>query len=75
MSNKNTKYANLYPWHRTPESQDLQNRLIVDAFENGTLDDFKSNEEVWYENLIFKCKSKNKNGRYSFFSYRLVPTL
>ena len=49
--NKNIKYADLSPWHRTPESQDLQNRLIVDAFENGTLDDFKSNEDVWYDNI------------------------
>ena len=49
--NKNIKYADLSPWHRTPESQDLQNRLIVDAFENGTLDDFKSNEDIWYDNI------------------------
>lgn len=48
MSNKNTKYADLYPWHCT---QDLQNRLIVDAFENGTLDDFKSDEDIWYDTI------------------------
>ena len=64
ICNKNRKHEDLYPWHWTPESQNLHNTLMVDAFENGTLDNFKSNEDLWYDKIEeVKLFLENNNRR------------